>query len=80
MIEVIKEYNHPVKIEVQGWMSDDGEIIIPESTIQVDLDDIDPPKEWADDKDTYILSHSKSHEQPIETTCGVARKLLENKT
>ena len=68
-----KEYKHLVTIEVQAMMSDDGEVYLPEVKIQADLKDIQPPKDWCDDSDTYVIGGLV----PVTTTCGVIRELLE---
>lgn len=74
----MSKYKHLVMVEVPAHMSDDGEILIEERRVQADLDELQPPKEWCDDDDGYLLESPQLTEY-ITTTCGVIRKILENR-
>jgi hypothetical protein len=68
-----KEFKHLVSIEVQAMMSDDGVIYSPSFQRQANLDNLETPKTWCEDSDTYIIYGPV----PVTTTCGVIRKIQE---
>lgn len=74
----VSKYKHLVMVEIPAYMSDDGEVLIEERTVQAELDGLQPVKEWCDDDSPYVLRSSQL-QQPLTTTCGVIRKIMENR-